>query len=155
MTILKISSKFRLGDKVIVTTGKDKSKIGDIIAINRETGKVKVKGVRMVSKITKDSVNTSERFLDVSNVLHVDANNKPSRVGFKVENGQKIRFFKSTKATLSVVTDFTKRAEAAKKKTDARDAEENKQAEAIEVLENAEKVEVITTTKSKKSSKAK
>lgn len=143
MTSLKISSKFRLGDKVIVTTGKDKSKIGDIIAINRETGKIKVKGVRMVSKITKDSIDTSERFLDVSNVQHVDANNKPSRVGFKMENGKKIRFFKTTKAELSVVTDFAKRAAASKAKQTAESTVEN--------TDNAE----ITTTKSKKSSKTK
>ncbi len=104
-----VSSKFRLGDNVIVTTGKNKNKTGDIIEVSRETGKVKVKGINLVSKFTKDSVDTKETFINVSNIQHIDAHGKESRVGFKLEDGKKIRFLKTTKKMLSIVTDYTKK----------------------------------------------
>lgn len=103
-----ISSKFRLGDNVIVTTGKDKTKTGDIVAIDRIKGKIKVKGVNLVTKFTKNSIDTKERFINISNVQHIDANGKPSRVGFRIEDNKKVRFFKSTNATLSVIMDYNK-----------------------------------------------
>lgn len=104
-----ITSKFRLGDNVIVTIGKNKGKIGDIISINRISGKVKVKGVNLVSKFKKDSVDTKETFIDISNVQHIDANGKPSRVGFRIEDNKKVRFLKTTKVTLSVINDYNKK----------------------------------------------
>ena len=103
-----ISSKFRLGDKVVVTTGKEKTKTGDIIAIDRIKGKVKIKGLNLVSKFTKDSIDTKERFIDISNVQHIDANGKPSRVGFRIEDNKKVRFLKTTNATLSIIMDYNK-----------------------------------------------
>lgn len=103
------SSKLRLGDKVVITTGKDRKKIGDIIAIDRILGMVKIKGANLVSKFTKEGITTTERFIDVSNVQHIDENGKTSRVGIKTENNKKYRYLKSTGKTISVIMDYTKR----------------------------------------------
>ncbi len=75
---------------------------------DRIKGKVKVKGINLVSKFTKDSVDTKERYINVSNVQHIDANGKPSRVGFRIEDNKKVRFLKTTNATLSVIMDYNK-----------------------------------------------
>lgn len=105
--------KFRTGDKVMMMIGKDRTRTGDIIAVDRAGGKVKVAGINLKYKLTKDGLQTKEHFVDVSNVLHVDANNKPSRVGFKFDGNKKIRFFKTTGDTLSVVVDYDKKIQQA------------------------------------------
>jgi large subunit ribosomal protein L24 len=99
--------KIRTGDEVIVTAGKDKGKRGNVLAIDGET--VTLEGLNLVKKHVKPNpmkgttggVESKSMPLHISNVSLVDANGKASRVGIKVEEGKKVRFLKTTGATLS------------------------------------------------------
>jgi large subunit ribosomal protein L24 len=100
-------NKIRKGDEVIVTAGKDKGKRGVVLSIGEE--RVTVEGINLVKKHVKPNpmkgttggVEAKTMPLHISNVALVDANGKASRVGIKVEDGKKVRFLKSTGATLN------------------------------------------------------
>ena len=94
--------KIKNGDTVKVIAGKDVGVEGKVIAVDRKNGKVKVEGVNIVKKHTKPSVANQnggiiekEAFIDSSNVMFVH-NGKPTRIGFKVEDGKKVRIAKAT-----------------------------------------------------------
>lgn len=103
-------SKIKKGDDVIVIAGKDKGKRGTVLEV--QTGRVLVENVNMVKRHTKANPNAGESGgivekempLDVSNVaLFNPATNKADRVGFKVlEDGRKVRFFKSNNEVVDV-----------------------------------------------------
>ncbi|MDR3449454.1 MAG: 50S ribosomal protein L24 [Alphaproteobacteria bacterium] len=94
-TKLKIRSK----DKVIVLTGKDKGKTGEVVAVFPKENRVKVAGVNMVARHTKPSqanpqggIIRKEASIHISNVAHIDPkSNKATRVGFKDVKGVKTR----------------------------------------------------------------
>lgn len=94
--------KIKKGDTVKVIAGKDKDKEGKVIAVDAKAGKVVVEGVNTVKKHTKPSVAnqnggiiTKEAAIDASNVMLVH-DGKVTRVGFKVENGKKVRVAKAS-----------------------------------------------------------
>lgn len=92
---MKIKSK----DKVIVLTGKDKGKTGDILAVYPKVNRVKVSGVNMIARHTKPSqanpqggIVRREAPIHASNVALVDRKTgKATRVGYKTVDGQKTR----------------------------------------------------------------
>ncbi|KMQ80699.1 LSU ribosomal protein L24p (L26e) [Candidatus Burkholderia pumila] len=100
-------NKIHKGDEVIVITGKDKGKRGTVLAVAKD--RVTVEGINLVKKHVKPNpmkgmtggVEAKTMPLHISNVALVDANGKASRVGIKVEDGKKVRFLKSTGATLN------------------------------------------------------
>ena len=95
---LKIKKK----DKVIVITGRDKGKTGEVIEVLPKENRVKVRGVNIVKKHQRQTATSAggileiEAFIHVSNVAHVDPKtNLPTRVGFKtLEDGRKVRVAK-------------------------------------------------------------
>jgi len=94
--------KIKKGDTVRVIAGKDKGAEGKVIDIDRKKLRVKVEGANMVTKHMKPSaanqnggIIQKEAPLDISNVMYVHKG-RPTRVGFKFENGKKVRFAKST-----------------------------------------------------------
>ena len=94
--------KIKKGDTVKVIAGKDKDKEGKVIAVNVKNNTVLVEGVNMVTKHSKPSmanqqggIINKEAPLDASNVMLV-YKGKATRVGFKVEDGKKVRVAKST-----------------------------------------------------------
>ena len=94
--------KIKKGDLVKVIAGKDKDKEGKVTVVDHKNGKVVVEGVNMMTKHTKPSaanqnggIITTEAPIDASNVM-VIVDGKATRVGFKVEDGKKVRFAKST-----------------------------------------------------------
>lgn len=96
------TSKIKVGDTVQVIAGKSKGKQGKVTAINRKTGRVTVEGANMVTKHQKPSavnpqggIVEQEAPLDISNVMLV-VDGQPTRVGFRVEDGKKVRFAKKT-----------------------------------------------------------
>ena len=96
------ASKIRKGDLVRVITGKDKDKEGKVLSVNAKNHTVLVEGINMVSKHTKpDAQNqtggivSQESSIDISNVMLV-VDGKATRVGFKVEDGKKVRVAKAT-----------------------------------------------------------
>ncbi len=96
--------KLKKGDKVIVTTGKDKGKTGEITTVFPKENKVIVGGVNMVKRHTKPSqesaggIISKEMPIHVSNVALVDPKTgKATRVGYKVEkDGHKVRVAKKS-----------------------------------------------------------
>ena len=98
MSMLKIKK----GDTVKIIAGKDKDKEGKVVSINRKTKRIIVEGCNMVSKHTKPNtanpnggIINQEAPIDISNVMYVHKG-KATRVGFKFENGKKVRYAKST-----------------------------------------------------------
>lgn len=100
----KKTFKLRVNDKVIVIAGKDKGKKGEILAIDKKNDKVVVKGVNIITKhIKKRADKPGERIqyegkIHISNVaLESPVTNKPTRIGFEIEDGKKYRICKSSK----------------------------------------------------------
>jgi large subunit ribosomal protein L24 len=94
--------KVRKGDTVIVIAGKDKGAKGKVIAAYPRLSKILVEGVNRVKKHERirttqrgaktGGIVTQEAAIDVSNVMVIDSDGKPTRIGFRVdENGQKVR----------------------------------------------------------------
>ncbi len=93
-------NKIKTGDTVVVIAGKDKGKDGKVLAV--KDGKVLVEGIGMVTKHTKPSaanqqggIVQKESYIDASNVMYLH-NGKATRIGFKTEDGKKVRVAKST-----------------------------------------------------------
>jgi len=99
-----MASKIRRDDEVIILAGKDKGKTGKITKVLVESGKVFVEGVNLIKKHTKPvpqlqqpgGIIEKEASLQVSNVAILNPKTgKADRVGFRFEDGKKVRFFKS------------------------------------------------------------
>jgi len=97
-----MAAKLRKGDKVVVLTGKDKGKQGEISAVLPKENKAVVDGVNVAIRHTKQSAASQggriakAMPIDLSNLAIVDANGKATRVGFRMEGDKKVRFAKST-----------------------------------------------------------
>lgn len=94
--------RIKKGDLVKIIAGKDKDKEGKVISVNPKKGAVLVEGVNMITKHTKPSmanqqggIVNKEAWIDASNVM-VMHEGKATRVGFKVEDGKKVRVAKTT-----------------------------------------------------------
>ena len=95
--------KYKKGDEVIVKVGKDKGKIGKISKVITSNEKVVITGVNISKKHQKPSQDSKGGIVDkempihISNILAYDAKSKKSsKVGFKIEDGKKIRILKTT-----------------------------------------------------------
>ena len=96
------ASKVKKGDQVRVITGKDLGKEGKVLLVNAKKNTVIVEGVNMITKHEKPSAANAnggivhkEAPIHISNVMLL-VKGKPTRVGFRFENGKKVRFAKST-----------------------------------------------------------
>lgn len=100
--------KIKKGDKVKVITGHYKGTIGEVIEALPKEDKVVVEGVNIVKKALKPSqVNPDGGIIDkempihVSNVMLYDSKAKTaSRVGYRMEKNQKVRYYKKSGATV-------------------------------------------------------
>jgi len=94
--------KIKKGDRVVVTTGRNKGKTGEVLRVLRDADRVLVQGVNMVKRHTAPSqaspggIIEKEASLHISNVAHIDPKtSEPTRVGFKViDDGRKVRYAK-------------------------------------------------------------
>jgi len=97
-----MAAKLKKGDTVIVLTGKDKGKTGEITSVMPKEGKALVDGINIAIRHTRQSQTTQGGRVpkalpvDLSNLAYVDANGKPTRVGFRMEGDKKVRFAKTT-----------------------------------------------------------
>lgn len=97
--------KIKMGDNVVIISGKCKGQTGKIIKTVAKTARVIVEGVNMIKKHVRDNPNKNiqggiferEGSVHISNVALLNpATDKPDRVGFKILNdGTKVRYFKS------------------------------------------------------------
>jgi large subunit ribosomal protein L24 len=95
--------KIHKGDTVLVISGKDKGAKGKVLKAYPATDKVLVEGVNRIKKHTPITTNqrgsrsggiiTQEAPIHVSNVMIVDSDGKPARVGYRIddETGKKVR----------------------------------------------------------------
>lgn len=103
--------KIRKGDDVIVRNGKDKGKSGRVSKILKDN-KIIVEGINQAKKSQKPNPNSGvtggiiskDMPIDVSNVgIYNPTTKKPDRIGFRIlEDGKKVRFFKSTNEVVDV-----------------------------------------------------
>jgi len=98
-----MAAKIKKGDRVILLTGKDKGRTGNVTKVMPKDSRVLISGLNMVQRHTRPSqgdpqggIKHKEASVHVSNVAVVDSNGKPTRVGFKVEDGKKVRVAKTT-----------------------------------------------------------
>ncbi len=97
-----MAAKLRKGDTVVVLTGKDKGKQGEIASVAPKDNKAVVEGVNIAIRHTKQSATSQggrvpkAMPIDLSNLSLLDKNGKSTRVGFRFEDGKKVRFAKST-----------------------------------------------------------
>ena len=97
-----MAAKLKKGDTVVILTGKDKGKKGEISSVNPTAGKAVVDGLNVAIRHTKQSANSQggrqpkAMPIDLSNLAIVDKNGKATRVGFRMEGDKKVRFAKTT-----------------------------------------------------------
>jgi large subunit ribosomal protein L24 len=97
-----MAAKIRKGDKVVVTTGRDKGKRGEVKVVMPGEGRAIVAGVNLVKRHTRQSAKseggilTKEAPIHLSNLAIADPKTgKPTRVGFKIlDDGRKVRVAK-------------------------------------------------------------
>ena len=95
----KMTKKIRKGDNVVILTGRDKGKTGDVLRVLRQDQRVIVQGVNMVKRHTAPSQNNpggiveKETSIHISNISLIDPDSgKSTKIGFKVlEDGRKVR----------------------------------------------------------------
>ena len=97
-----MSVKIKKGDTVKVITGKDKDKEGKVLSVDAKNNRVVVEGINMITKHEKPSMSNQpggivnkEAPIDISNVMYVHKG-KATRIGYKIEDGKKVRVAKST-----------------------------------------------------------
>jgi len=101
-TSANIKMRVKRGDQVVVLTGRDKGKTGEILRVDRERNRVLVQGVNMAKRHQRPTqtspggINEFEASIHVSNVALIDPDTrKPTRVGYKtLDDGRKVRFAK-------------------------------------------------------------
>ena len=100
--------KIKKGDQVVVITGRDKGKKGEVLEVLRAESRVRVQGVNMVKRHRRATQNDAggiismEAPLHISNVAHVDPESgAATRVGFQVKDGEKMRVAKRSGKALA------------------------------------------------------
>ncbi len=104
-------NKIKKGDDVIIITGKDKGKRGNVMRV-LDNGRIMVDGINIIKKHVRPNpqagetggILEQEAALDISNVsLYDAASGKASRVGVKVlEDGKKVRVYKTSGEVIDV-----------------------------------------------------
>ena len=96
-----MAAKIRKGDKVIVITGRDKGRSGEVIEMRPTEGRALVRGIHMVKRHQKQSATqeggivSKEASVHLSNLAIADPKDgKPTRVGFKMVGDKKVRVAK-------------------------------------------------------------
>jgi large subunit ribosomal protein L24 len=97
-----MAAKLRKGDTVVVLTGKDKGRQGEITRVMPKDNAAIVDGINIAIRHTKQSPTSQGGRIpkampvDLSNLALIDANGKATRVGFRDEDGKKVRYAKTT-----------------------------------------------------------
>lgn len=98
--------RIKKGDTVIVVAGKDKGKTGQVLRVIPKEDRVIVEGLNMVTKHMQmrgpnqpSGIQNMEAPIHVSNVMYYDGS-KGSKIGYREENGKKVRFAKTTGKTI-------------------------------------------------------
>ena len=104
-----MAAKIRKGDRVIVLSGRDKGKRGEVLRVDPVDGRAIVSGVNVVKRHQRQTqrqqagIISKEAPIQLCKLAHVDpTSGKPTRVGFKIlEDGRKVRFAKKSGEVLA------------------------------------------------------
>ncbi|MBK5957889.1 50S ribosomal protein L24 [Rhodoplanes elegans] len=104
-----MAAKIRKGDKVVVLTGRDKGRTGEVIEVRPTENRALVRGVNMVKRHQRQSAQqeggiiSKEAPVHLSNLAVADPKDgKPTRIGFKIlADGKKVRFAKRSGAEIN------------------------------------------------------
>jgi large subunit ribosomal protein L24 len=97
-----MAARLKKGDKVVVLAGKDKGRQGEIQQVLPKENKAVVEGINVAIRHTKQSASSQGGRIpkampvDLSNLALLDSNGKATRVGFRLEKGEKVRYAKTT-----------------------------------------------------------
>jgi len=97
-----MAAKLKKGDTVVILTGKDKGRNGEISSVNPKDNKAVVEGLNIAIRHTKQSQTTQggrvakAMPIDLSNLAIMDSTGKATRVGFRMEGDKKVRYAKTT-----------------------------------------------------------
>jgi large subunit ribosomal protein L24 len=105
-----MTAKIRKGDRVIVTSGRDKGKKGEVLKVFPSENRALVSGVNTVKRHQKQTARqqggilSKESPINLSNIAHLDPKSgEATRVGFKLLNdGRKVRFAKKSGEVIDV-----------------------------------------------------
>lgn len=96
-----MAAKIRKGDKVIVLTGRDKGRTGEVIAVRPAVSRALVRGVNMVKRHQRQTAQAEGGIISKESTIHLSnlaladpKDGKPTRVGFKVVGDKKVRVAK-------------------------------------------------------------
>jgi large subunit ribosomal protein L24 len=97
-----MAAKIKKGDKVVVLTGRDKGRSGEVLSVNPTEARAVVQGINLVKRHQRQTaqqeggIMSKESSIDLSNLAIVDPKSgKPTRIGFKIlDDGRKVRFAK-------------------------------------------------------------
>jgi large subunit ribosomal protein L24 len=99
--------KIRKGDKVVILTGKDKGRSGEVLQVIPKEDRAVVRGINLVKRHQRQSASqeagiiTKEAPIHLSNIAIADPKDgKPTRVGFKIEGDKKVRVAKRSGVTI-------------------------------------------------------
>ena len=102
-----MAAKIRKGDKVVVLSGRDKGRTGEVVSVRPTEGRALVRGVNLVKRHQKQSATqeggiiSKESPIHLSNIALVAKDGKPTKVGFKIEqDGTKVRVAKRAGAEI-------------------------------------------------------
>ena len=102
-----MAAKIRKGDKVIVLSGRDKGRTGEVFEVRPSEDRALVRGINMVKRHQKQTqaqeggIISKEAPIHLSNIAYVGKDGKPTRVGFKIQaDGKKVRIAKSSGAEI-------------------------------------------------------
>ena len=99
-----MAAKIKKGDRVVVLTGKDKGRQGQVLRVTPKDSRVVVAGINMVKRHTRPTqgdpqggIKNKEASLHISNVAFVDPKSgDPTRVGFRIDGDKKVRVAKKS-----------------------------------------------------------
>jgi large subunit ribosomal protein L24 len=99
--------KIRKGDKVVILTGKDKGRSGEVLQVMPKEDRAVVRGINVVRRHQRQTASqeagivTKEAPIHLSNLAIADPKDgKPTRVGFKIDGDKKVRVAKRSGATI-------------------------------------------------------
>jgi large subunit ribosomal protein L24 len=102
-----MAAKIRKGDKVMVLSGRDKGRTGEVFEVRPAESRALVRGINMVKRHQKQTqsqeggIISKEASVHLSNLAYVGKDGKPTRIGFKIQaDGTKVRVARSTGAEI-------------------------------------------------------
>jgi len=102
-----MAAKIRKGDKVVMLSGRDKGRTGEVVEVRPADNRALVRGINMVKRHQRQTAQqeggiiSKELPVHLSNIALADPKDgKPTRVGFKIQDGRKIRIAKRSGAEI-------------------------------------------------------